>query len=223
MITNKLIAEFIGTLFLVAAALLGGGFAAAATLCLCIYAMGHISGGHYNPAVSLGVFLRGKMSQRELIEYGCAQFAGAVAAWLVWRIIHGPGPDKVEGFGDNYGRAILGEFLGTFLLVTTVLHVATTKALANNQFYGAAIGLAVIGGGAIAKFSGGALNPAVALGIVCSGGASFGDFFAYLLGCFGGGAVAAIVFRIMLPGEHTPAVTASANPNPPLPPSSNDP
>ena len=89
MISNKLIAEFIGTLFLVTSALLGGGVAAAAALCLCIYAMGHVSGGHYNPAVSLGVFLRGRMSQRELIEYVCAQFAAALVAFVIWRVLHG--------------------------------------------------------------------------------------------------------------------------------------
>ena len=222
MISNKLIAEFIGTLFLVAAALLGGGVAAAATLCLCIYAMGHVSGGHYNPAVSLGVWLRGRSSQRELIEYVCAQFAGALVAFVIWRIISGGNPDKWEAPKIDYGKGLVGEFLGTFLLVTTVLHVATTKALANNQFYGAAIGLAVIGGGAIAERagSGGALNPAVGLGVVLSGGKEFAAIAVYLLGCLGGGAVAAIVFRIMLPGEHTPAVTA-APASPPSPPPSN--
>jgi aquaporin Z len=219
MISNKLIAEFIGTLFLVTAALLGGGVAAAATLCLCIYAMGHISGGHYNPAVSIGVFLRGRSSQRELIEYLVAQFAGALIAFVIWRIISEGRPDKWEAPKVDFGKGLIGEFLGTFLLVTTVLHVATTKALAGNQFYGAAIGLCVIGGGAIADAAGtgGALNPAVGLGIVLSGTREFAAIAVYLLGCFGGGAVAAIVFRIMLPQEHTPAVTAPSSPPSPPP------
>ncbi len=224
MITNKLIAEFIGTLFLVTAALLGGGVAAGATLCLCIYAMGHISGGHYNPAVSLGVFLRGKMSQKELIEYVCAQFGAALVAWVIWRIMHGAWPEGHKGMELDFGKAILAEFLFTFLLVTTFLHVTTTKALANNQFYGAAIGLVVIAGAAaVDNISGAALNPAVGLGLAISGKMTFSSIAVYILGCFGGGAVAAIVFRIMLPAEHTPAVTAAASPNPPLPPSSNDP
>ena len=219
MISNKLIAEFIGTLFLVTAALLGQGVAAAATLCLCIYAMGHVSGGHFNPAVSVGVFLRGRSSKRELIEYVIAQFAGALVAFVIWRIISGGNPDKWEAPKVDFGKGLIGEFLGTFLLVFTVLQVATTKALANNQFYGAAIGLCVIGGGAIAgaSGSGGALNPAVGLGIVLSGTKEFAALAVYLIGCLGGGAVAAIVFRIMLPGEHTPAVSAPASPPSPPP------
>jgi aquaporin Z len=219
MISNKLIAEFIGTMFLVTAALLGGGVAAAATLCLCIYAMGHVSGGHYNPAVSVGVFLRGRSSQRELIEYVVAQFAGALVAFVLWRIISGGNPEGYTAPKVDFGKGLIGEFLGTFLLVTTVLHVATTKALAGNQFYGAAIGLCVIGGGAIAGAagSGGALNPAVGLGIVLSGTKEFAAIAVYLLGCLGGGAVAAIVFRIMLPHEHSPAVTAPASPPSPPP------
>jgi aquaporin Z len=243
-ITNKLIAEFIGTLFLVSAALLGGYVAAAATLVICIYAMGHISGGHYNPAVSTGVFLRGRMTQRELIEYLAAQFAGAVVAWLIYLILKdafsapadqmkemleakakaataakeagkslGPEPDKVM-----FISALVGEFLFTFLLVFTVLQVATTKTLAKNGFYGAAIGLCVLAGGAaVGKFTGGAFNPAVGLGLVISGKFELATLFVYLLAGFGGGAVAAIVFRIMLPEEHVPAITPPPV-NPPLPP-----
>lgn len=218
-ISNKLMAEFLGTLFLVTAALLGGGGAAAATLCLSIYAFGHISGGHLNPAVSTAVFLRGRMSQKDLIGYFIAQFSAAVVAFIIWRIISGGNADGHTAPKVDFGKGLIGEFIGTFILATTVLHVATTKALANNQFYGAAIGLAVIGGGAIAGAagSGGALNPAVGLGIVLSGTKEFAAIAVYLLGCLGGGAVAAIVFRIMLPQEHTPAVTVPSNTPPPPP------
>jgi aquaporin Z len=243
-ITNKLIAEFIGTMFLVSAALLGSGLAAAATLCICIYAMGHISGGHFNPAVSLGVYLRGRMTQRELIEYMAAQFAAAIVGWLVWLLLKdafaapadqmkemleakaklaaaakeagksvGPEADKVF-----FVSALVGEFLFTFLLVFTVLQVATTKALAKNGFYGAAIGLCVLAGAtAVGKFTGGAFNPAVGLSLVVSGKFELGTLFVYLLGCFGGGAAAAMVFRILLPEEHMPAVSP-APVNTPLPP-----
>jgi aquaporin Z len=220
MITNKLIAEFIGTLFLVTAALLGGGVAAAATLCICIYAMGHISGGHYNPAVSLGVWLRGRMTQRELIEYLCAQFAAAIVAFVIVRILTEARPDDYKAPEiKEFGKAIVAEFLFTFLLVSTVLHVATTKALANNQFYGAAIGLCVLAGAAcVGPLTGGAFNPAVGLGIVLGGFKAFSAIAIYLLACFGGGAVAAVVFRVMLPNEHAPAVTAASSPPPSPPP-----
>ena len=222
MISNKLIAEFIGTLFLITSALLGGGVAAAAALCLCIYAMGHVSGGHYNPAVSLGVWLRGRMSQSELIQYIIAQSAAAVVAFVIYRILHGAHPDGFKSMELDFGKALVAEFLFTFLLVSTVLHVATTKALANNQFYGAAIGLCVVAGAAsVGAYSNGAFNPAVGLGYVLSGNVAFSGIFVYLIGCFAGGAVAAIVFRIMLPGEHTPAVSAPASPPVP-PPASSD-
>jgi aquaporin Z len=232
MITNKLIAEFIGTLFLVTAALLGGGPAAAATLVIVIYAMGHVSGGHYNPAVSFGVFLRGRMSQRELIEYVVAQAAAALVAVVFYKLLKEARAVPAEAFEAMeksvseakdialkvpFLKALIAEFLFTFLLVFTVLQVATTKALTGNGFYAAAIGLCVLAGAeAVGRLTGGAFNPAVGLGLVVSGKFELGTLFVYLLGCFGGGAVAAIVFRIMLPHEHTPAV--SAPPSPPAPP-----
>lgn len=239
-ITNKLIAEFIGTLFLVAAALLGGkdtlpGLAPAVTLCLCIYAMGHISGAHFNPAVSLGVFLRGRMTQKELIEYVCAQAAGAGVAVLIWLVLRNGFAATAKTFEDTakliaevkgadaakipFMKGLVAEFFFTFLLVSTVLHVATTKALANNSFYGLAIGLCVLAGASCVGWTGGAFNPAVGLGLVLSGKYEIGTLFVYLLGCFGGGIAAAVVFRILLPGEHSPAVTAPASaPASPPPP-----
>jgi aquaporin Z len=239
-ITNKLIAEFIGTMFLVSAALLGGGVPAAATLCICIYSMGHISGGHYNPAVSTGVFLRGRMTQKELIEYICAQVAGAVVAWLIWKMLHNGFATSAENYEARakaiseakadpamkvpFVQALIGEFFFTFLLVFTVLQVATTKSLAKNGFYGAAIGLCVLAGAlTVGKWTGGAFNPAVGLGLVMSGTYELGTLFVYLLGCFGGGAVAAIVFRIMLPEEHSPAVSPPPQSTPLPPPPAADP
>ncbi len=213
-LSNKLIAEFLGTLFFVTASLMDhSALAPAATLCLCVFAMGHISGGHFNPAVSAAVFLRGRMSRQDLIHYAFAQFAGAVLASIIARMLNGAGPENPPGL--HFGKGVLGEFLGTFLLVTTVLHVTTTRSLANNQFYGLAIGLSVIGGSAMASASSGALNPAAGLGIVLSGQVKFMAIFVYLIGCLGGGAVAAIVFRIMLPNEHMLAVTGPSKSTPP--------
>jgi aquaporin Z len=235
-ISNKLIAEFLGTLFLVTSALLGNGYAAAAALCLCIYAMGHVSGAHYNPAVSLGIFLRGRMSQKELIHYIAAQCAGAVVGVLLYKLLEGDAaatPKTLEAMAKakellekaketadvdaalkipSFFKGVVAEFIFTFLLVSTVLHVATTRALANNNFYGLAIGLCVIAGAtAVGGLTGGAFNPAVGLGLVASGKFELGALFVYLIGCFGGGAAAAIVFRIMLPGEHTLAVDAPSS------------
>ncbi len=226
MITNKLIAEFMGTLFFVMTALLvDGAAAAAAVLTVVIYSLGHISGGHFNPAVSLAVFLRGRMSKKELVEYAIAQTVAAVVAVLIYKFLHDyraavpkvfeemerlvSQAAKTEAARVPFVRALIGEFLFTFLLVFTVLQVSTTRALAGNTFYGAAVGLCFYGGiTVISRLSGGALNPALGLALVASGHYEVGTFFVYALGCFGGAVVAAIVFRIMLPHEHAPAVTA---------------
>src|SRR5438128_2795041 len=98
---NKYIAEFIGTFFLVltiGCTVVGAGtgviapLAIGAALMVLIYAGGHISGGHYNPAVTLGVFLRGKLPRADVGPYWIAQLAGAfLAAWLAKFTIH-PGP-----------------------------------------------------------------------------------------------------------------------------------
>lgn len=73
---KKYLVEFIGTFFLVLAALLGGGPAAAATLVVMVYAGGHISGANYNPAVSLGLVIRGKLDVADMIAYWISQKIG---------------------------------------------------------------------------------------------------------------------------------------------------
>ena len=169
---NKLLVEAIGTFFLVLTVGLTAGktdfapLAIGASLMIMVYAGGHISGAHYNPAVTLGLLIRKKIGASEAAGYMVAQvIAGAVAAltaqFLVGSSFGAPSP----GDGFSSGQAVLNEILFTFALVWVVLNTATAKATEGNSFYGLAIGFTVVvaafaGGG----ISGGAYNPAVGLG-----------------------------------------------------------
>ena len=185
-ITRNLIVEFIGTLFLCLVVLLSkNALAIGVTLAIMVYTGAHISGGHFNPAVTFAVFLRGKISRADGIQYWIAQGAGAFAAvllCLIWRengLAHGDMSFKL------FSRVLAGEILGTFALTYAVLNVATTKALEGNAFYGAAIGLTVFA--MASTFDGAAFNPAVALALALSGGAHF----SIILTCLVGGSIGA--------------------------------
>jgi aquaporin Z len=165
---NKLIAEFIGTFFLVQAVGYAaltksalGGLAVGVMLMVMVYAGGHISGAHYNPAVSLAVWLRGKLSKTDLLPYIAAQVAGAVVSALVVTHFRGQGSEAVL---NNPLRVAGAEFLGTFALAWVVLNVATAKGTAGNSYFGAAIGMTVAAGIFLfGGISGAVFNPAVAL------------------------------------------------------------
>src|SRR5437868_1170848 len=96
---NKYIAEFIGTFFLVltigCAVVIGGAgviapLAIGAALMVMVYAGGHISGGHYNPAVTLAVWIRGRCATKDVVPYWVAQLAAAIVASLVLNYLKGP-------------------------------------------------------------------------------------------------------------------------------------
>jgi aquaporin Z len=200
--TSKYAVEAIGTFFLVLAAALVGPFAAGFMLMAMIFAGGHISGGHYNPAVSIAVFLRGRLSQTELIPYICAQIVGGVLAGLLvgWLTEFGDTISPLETFdGAEMGiQAFLLELLITFALAWTVLNVATSSTLVNNQFYGLAIGAVVVGGGlAVGDWTGAAFNPAVGLGATIGGAIEWGNIWVYLIACPIGGALAAFAFNAL--------------------------
>ncbi len=165
---NKLIVEFIGTFFLVQAVGYAaltksalGAFAVGLMLMVMVYAGGHISGAHYNPAVTLAVWLRGKLPNSDVLPYIAAQVAGAVVSALIVTHFRGQGS---EALLSNPLRVAGAEFLGTFALVWVVLNVATAKGTAGNCYFGAAIGLTV-GTGALlfGGISGAVFNPAVAV------------------------------------------------------------
>jgi len=196
--------ELIGTFFLVFTIGMsvidpGAGvmapLAIGSALMVMVYAGGHISGGHYNPAVTLGVFLRGKIEAKEIIPYWLAQFIGAaIAASLVSFLKAGA---EIIPVNHDIAKSIIVEFLFTFALVYVVLNVATADSTAGNSYFGLAIGFTVtIGAYAVGSISGGAFNPAVALGISMMGLSSFSAIWIYLVGCFAGGAAAAMIFKM---------------------------
>jgi aquaporin Z len=167
-----------------------------------IYAGGHISGAHYNPAVTLAVLIRGRISLSDAIFYVVVQLAGAAAAALLVKyMISNSLPVEPVAIADRM-KAVIGETLGTFALAYVILNVATAKANNGNSFYGLAIGFTVTAMAfALGSFSGGAFNPAVAVGISMLKFASWSDIGIFLAGCFAGGALAGIVFKINNPDD----------------------
>jgi aquaporin Z len=206
---NKYLAEFIGTFFLVltiGCTVIGQGAGALAPLAIgsalmvMIFAGGHISGGHFNPAVTLGVWLRGKCETKDVAPYMIFQIMGALLAALVVKFLKGGAP--VAALQPTTLPALLAEFLFTFALVYVVLNVATAKGTSGNSFYGLAIGFTVlVGAFSVGNISGGAFNPAVAVGISALGLSSWGKIWIYLVAEFSGAAVAAGAFNAMNPTE----------------------
>ena len=207
---RKLITEFIGTFFLVLVIgmVVTGGkgdfspIAIGSVLMCMIFAGAHVSGAHYNPAVTLAVLLRGRIALKDGVAYMIVQIIGAIAAASVVKFLM---PDKIPDAANAMTSAsggLIAEVLGTFALAYVVLNVATAKGTTGNMFYGLSIGFTVLSMAyAFGALSGGAFNPAVAVGISLMHLSSWSDFWVYLVGCFGGAALAAIVFRINNPED----------------------
>jgi aquaporin Z len=195
---KKYITEFIGTFFLVLIiALTGEPIAIGAALMVMVYAGGHISGAHYNPAVTLAILLRGKINTSEAVIYMLMQIAAAiVAAFVATWLMDNPGIVSKDLAGKTI-EALVAELLGTFALAYVVLNVATAKGTAGNSFYGLAIGFTVFAmATGFGNLSGGAFNPAVAIGMSIFKAFDWANIWIYLGGCFGGGILAAIVFKM---------------------------
>jgi len=202
---KKYFVEFIGTFFLIftigstvispGAGPIGAPIAIGASLMVMVFAGGHISGAHFNPAVTLAVWMRGKCETKDVLPYWIAQFAAAfVAAWLV-RFIKLPG--SAEPLPIGWKAALLVEFLFTFALSWVVLNVATAKNTAGNSFYGLAIGMTVMTGAyAVGGISGGAFNPAVATGITLMGLSFWHNYWVLIAGEVGGAIAAAAAYRL---------------------------
>jgi aquaporin Z len=205
------VTEFIGTFFLVLTigfTALGGTplapLAIGSSLMVMVYMGGHISGAHYNPAVTLAVWLRGKLPTIDVAPYMLAQLVGAFAASAaVYGVLHktfAPAPAATA----SATAALSVEFLYTFALALVVLNSATAAKTQGNSFFGLAIGFTIaVGAFAGGPISGGAFNPAVGTGPilmnVIAGGGSFAYLWLYLVGPLAGGAVAALVFRFQNP------------------------
>jgi aquaporin Z len=205
---RKLAVEFIGMflfVFTVGMATNKAGAGALAPLAIgsilmvMVFAGGHVSGGHFNPAVSTAVLLRGRMAANEFVAYLVTQFAAAVVAGLLVRYVGGREPHAVVA---SAGKMLIVEFLFTFALAWVVLHVATARGTEGNSFYGLAIGFTVVAGAlAVGGISGGAFNPAIALGAMVTGLFEWSNIWIYLIADFLGGAVAAWAFLFVLPAE----------------------
>jgi aquaporin Z len=201
---RKLIVELIGTFFLVftvGQCVLAPGagvlapIAIGASLMVMIYAGGHISGGHYNPAVSTAVWIRGKCPTCDYVAYIIAQLIGACLAAGATLYLKSGASGLTPGV-VSVGPALLAEFLFTFALCYVVLNVATCDSVAANSYYGLAIGSTVmVGAFAVGSVSGGAFNPAVALGIILMHVSAIGNLWLLVLGELLGAVAAALLFR----------------------------
>jgi len=201
---HKLIAEFIGTFFLAltvcTAAVHGSGqyapFAIAATLMVMIYGVGHISGAHLNPAVTVGVWLRGACEKGDVAPYIAVQvIAGALAALISENMLFVE--TSVTALEMDSTQAIGAEFLYTFALVYVVLNVATSEATAGNGYYGAAIAFVVLAGAlTVGEISGGSFNPAVTGALFVSGAIETGDLWIHLVPQFAAGLLASQAFKL---------------------------
>jgi len=198
---KKYITEFIGTFFLVLTiGLTGNPLAIGATLMVMIYAGGHISGAHYNPAVTLAVFINRKISVNEMIGYMISQLAGAIIASLIISVFKELPPAMTQQLIIK--KALVAEILGTFALAYVVLNVAVAKANAGNNYFGLAIGFTVMAMAfCFGDYSGGAFNPAVAVGGMVMKIFAWKYIWIYLLGCFGGAGLAAMVFKMNSPDD----------------------
>jgi aquaporin Z len=201
---KKYLVEFIGTFFLVFVVGLASGplapLAIGATLMVMIFAGGHISGGHFNPAVTLAVWIRGKCDTKDVIPYWFAQLLAGVAASLL--VVALKGKPVLGAASHEIGPSLIAEFLFTFALAWVVLNSATAKGTAGNSFYGLAIGFTVVAGAvAVGGISGGAFNPAVGLGVVLMGAEKMSQLGIYVVADLLGGAIAALVFKAVNSGD----------------------
>jgi aquaporin Z len=205
---SRYVTEFVGTFFLVLTiglTVMNGTpmapLAIGSVLMAMVYMGGHISGAHYNPAVSVAILIRGKMEARDLIPYVLAQLSGAIVASLTVMLIVGdtfaPAPAPEAGLVV----VLLSEALFTFALSLVILNVATDDATAGNSYYGLAIGFTVMAGAfAVGATSGGVFNPAVGTGPILIdallGGGIWDHLWIYWAGPVLGGVAAAGAFDL---------------------------
>lgn len=203
--TARYIVEFIGTFFLVltiGAVVINssaGNFAPlaiGAILIALIYAGAHISGAHYNPAVTLAFWLTGKCGgkcdYKDFSIYILVQILGAISAAFI--VLYLKGSPELVASNLQIGKVLIAEIIFTFALCFVILYVAKTK----NIFFGVAIGLTVVAGiYAVGEISGAVFNPAVAAGITAMGLSSLSNIWLYVVANFAGGVLAVLVFNFL--------------------------
>ena len=203
---QKLTTEFIGTFFLsltiCTAAVYGSAgeyapFGIAATLMVMIYAGGHISGAHYNPAVTVSIYLRGACEKDEVLPYIASQVIAAVSAAIVVEWCLSSFPDALSPVAEDLGTdAIVAELLFTFALAYVILNVATTESTSGNGYYGAAIALVVLAGAiTVGSISLASFNPAVTSALIVSGNLAIADSWMHFVPQFVGAVLATYVYK----------------------------
>ena len=224
----KLLTELVGTfLFFSVIALAGpiGPLAPVAiggALIAMVYMGGHISGAHYNPAVTLAVFLRGKIGATDLAAYWVVQLLAAALAFTFGYLVSGQAGGIHPGPKVGMLSALAVEFVFTTALAIVVLNTAATRATQGNSFYGLAIGItiaaAAFAGGPI---SGGAYNPAVGFGATFGSavyaGGSWSDLWLYIAGPLLGAAAGAGIHWFQIKGSETAIEPPEGHPSPGAP------
>ena len=208
----KLITEAAGTFVFLSVIALSGPAGPLAPLAIgtglmvMVYMGGHISGAHYNPAVSFGAFLRRKLGAPDLVAYWGAQLVGAVLAYVFGYLASGHTPGIHPGPKAQILQALAVEILFTAGLVLVVLNVTATKATQGNSFYGLAIGFTIVAAAFVGgPISGGAFNPAVGfgatLGSALFASGSWLDLWIYIVGPFIGAVIAAGIHKLQFVGS----------------------
>lgn len=207
----KLFSEFIGTYFLiltvglnVISASPAAAFSIAAALMCMIFALGSVSGAHFNPAVTVALICggRGKCEASAGVKYIIAQIFGGICAAFTYSFLKGGETFALKPATSDWSGAIVGEAVFTFTLCFVVLSVASVKNVLT-EFFGFAIGMCVtVGGFAVGKVSGGSFNPAVSIGITVGHGGDFQHCMIYCLVELLAGAAAVGVFKLTQPSEY---------------------
>src|SRR4051794_14361289 len=215
----KLLTEFAGTfVFLVAIAFSGPSGALAPlvvglALTAMVYMGGHVSGAHYNPAVSFALYLRGVIGLATMGLYWATQVVAGVLAFGFASLLGAHVAGVHPGPGVVWSSALAAEVVFTAALALVVLNVAATKETAGNSYYGLAIGFTVAAGAfAVGPVPGAAFNPAVGIGATLvsalSSHGGWSDLWIYIAGPLIGAAVAAGIHWLQArPGPVPPEVS----------------
>jgi aquaporin Z len=198
------ITEFIGTFFLVLTiGLTGDPIAIGTMLMVMVYMGGHISGAHYNPAVSIAMIIRGLLSVKEAVKYILSQLVGAILAALLVNWLGGAVMKIAPSNSASVLQILVVEAIFTFALVMVILNVATNPKTEGNSYYGLAIGFTImaaafVGGG----ISGGVYNPAVGIGpilidAIMGDGGTLSNLWYYLIGPIAGAILATYVYKLI--------------------------
>ncbi len=216
----KLLTELVGTFLFFSVIAMSGPMgklapiAIGAALTAMVYMGGHVSGAHYNPAVSFGLLLRGAIEAPTMVAYWIAQLVAGALAFMFGYGLTGHTPGIHPGAGVYWYSALASEVAFTMALVLVILNVAATRQTAGNSFYGLAIGLTVAAGAlTVGPISGAAFNPAVGFSATLAGAlfdhGSWSDLWLYIVGPFLGAAIAAGVHFTQTTRPVPPEVTES--------------